>query len=106
MKFVRNLRGRSDDVRKAKAEHEADKQVRQIGSGVSAVSSGVVEKRQRAWEHEVQPFPLTWSGALLNAIWVSVSGCALERGQEGACQVGLLMDGGTGFGVTRWKEGL
>ena len=69
MKFVRNPRGRSDDVRKAEAEYEADKYAK---SAVESLRSRLWWWRQRASVHEVQPFPLAVDklqllGALLKA---------------------------------------
>ena len=56
-------------MRKAKAEYEADKYAK---SAVESVRSRLWWWRQRASEHEVQPFPLTVDklqllGALLKA---------------------------------------
>ena len=69
LKCVRSLRGRSDEVRKAKAEYEEDKYAK---SAVESVRSRLWWWRQRADEHEVEPFPLTVDklqllGALLKA---------------------------------------
>ena len=68
--FVRNLRGRSDVMRKAKAEHEADKYAK---SAVESVLSRLWW-RQRASEHEVQPLPLTVDKLQLSGASLKASG--------------------------------
>ena len=89
-----------DDVRKAKAEYEEDKYAK---SAVESVRSRLWWWRQRAGEHEVELFPLTVDKfQLLGAFLEQVSGCVLDRGQEGAHQGGLPVDGS----AARWMEGL
>ena len=72
LEICQESEGSSDDLRKAAAEYEAEKYAK---SAVESVRSRLWWWRQKASEHEVQPFPLTvhklqFLGALLKA-----SGC-------------------------------